>query len=247
MAQQHDGVSPGHRLAWAGAQPRRGRAPRQVLPGKGTFAERLATTCANASAELTQRGELHGYVINSLRDGADTERARLPVISMTKIDGCHGDLVAPPWYHIRHLAALRGQQGLWGRGAPRPGEDPEAAPWLARVPRLFFRGTTTGGLVRAGTPYERFHRHRLVEAAAGDPRMDVGFSAYLQARQTCLHSLTCWRQRSHAAHARLRTDACATTCTFVRAVARALFKCAPMPPGPMLLAWHCKRSQRPRM
>lgn len=51
-----------------------------MLPGEGTFAERLATTCANASAELTQRGELHGYVINSLRDGADIERELLPII-----------------------------------------------------------------------------------------------------------------------------------------------------------------------
>jgi len=219
-AQHHDGISPRHRRARAGAQPRRGRAPQQVLPGEGTFAERLATTCVNASAELTQRGELHGYIINSLRDGADIERARLPVISMTKIDGCHGDLVAPPWYHIRHLAALRGQQGLWGHGAPRPREDPEAAPWLARVPRLFFRGTTTGGLVRAGTPYARFHRHRLVEAAAGDPRMDVGFSAYLQARRLrrarcCVPevpapdlppALPCWRWCLRTAHARPRTD-----------------------------------------
>ena len=41
-------------------------APAQTLTGEGTFAERLATTCANASAELTQRGELHGYVINSV-------------------------------------------------------------------------------------------------------------------------------------------------------------------------------------
>ena len=77
--------------------------------GEGTFAERLATTCANASAELTQRGELHGYVINSLRDGSDVQRERLPIISMTKIDACHSDLVAPPWYHIQHLASKRGQ------------------------------------------------------------------------------------------------------------------------------------------
>lgn len=42
--------------------------PVQTLPGEGTFAERLATTCANASAELTHRGELHGYVINSVRN-----------------------------------------------------------------------------------------------------------------------------------------------------------------------------------
>ena len=36
--------------------------------------------------------------------------------------------------------------------------------------------------MREGTPYQRFHRHRLVELAADDPRMDIGFSAYLQAR-----------------------------------------------------------------
>ena len=65
--------------------------------------------------------------------------------------------------------------------ACRPGA-PESLAWRQRQPRLFFRGSTTGGLVREGTPYQRFHRHRLVELAADDPRMDIGFSAYLQAR-----------------------------------------------------------------
>lgn len=37
------------------------------------------------------------------------QRERLPIISMTKIDACHSDLVAPPWYHIQHLARKRGQ------------------------------------------------------------------------------------------------------------------------------------------
>jgi len=168
---------------------------RQVLPGEGTFAERLATTCANASEELTQRGELHGYVLSSLRDGAEVERALLPVISMTKIAGCHGDLVAPPWYHSQHLAGLRRQPegfwayarrlvglGGWGAGSPGSDADPDALPWEQRVPRLFFRGSTTGGGVKVGTPYERFHRHRLVELAANDSRMDIGFTNFLQAR-----------------------------------------------------------------
>ena len=44
-----------------------------------------------------------------LRDGSDVQRERLPIISMTKIDACHSDLVAPPWYHIQHLASKRGQ------------------------------------------------------------------------------------------------------------------------------------------
>ncbi|KAK9839771.1 hypothetical protein WJX81_000416 [Elliptochloris bilobata] len=151
----------------------------RTLPGEGTFAERLATTCANASAELTQRGELHGYVINSLRDGSDVQRELLPVISMTKIASCHGDLVAPPWYHIQHLAGKRGQGLGLETDVCRPGA-PENLAWHQRVPHLFFRGSTTGGLVREGTPYQRFHRHRLVKLAADDPRMDVGFSAYLQ-------------------------------------------------------------------
>ncbi len=51
-----------------------------MLPGEGTFAERIASTCANASAELTQRGELHGYIINSILDGAEVERELVPVI-----------------------------------------------------------------------------------------------------------------------------------------------------------------------
>jgi len=59
--------------------------------------------------------------------------------------------------------------------------DPEALPWEQRVPRLFFRGSTTGGGVKVGTPYERFHRHRLVELAANDSRMDIGFTNFLQA------------------------------------------------------------------
>ena len=103
---------------------------------------------------------------------------------MTKIDACHGDLVAPPWYHINPLAKLRGQRGSGlGAGDLRP-DAPENRAWRHRAPRLFFRGSTTGGIVRAGTPYQRFHRHRLVALAAGDPRMDIGFSAYLQARSS---------------------------------------------------------------
>jgi len=149
----------------------------------------------NASEELTQRGELHGYVLSSLRDGAEVERALLPVISMTKIAGCHGDLVAPPWYHSQHLAGLRRQPegfwayarrlvglGGWGAGSPGSDADPDALPWEQRVPRLFFRGSTTGGGFKVGTPYERFHRHRLVELAANDSRMDIGFTNFLQAR-----------------------------------------------------------------
>ena len=58
---------------------RKSDAP-QVLPGEGSFAERIATTCANASAELAQSGELHGYIINSILDGAEVERDLVPVI-----------------------------------------------------------------------------------------------------------------------------------------------------------------------
>lgn len=97
---------------------------------------------------------------------------------MTKIEKCHADIVAPPFYHIKPLADHRGLgSGLAAKLGP---DAPESRTWRERVPQLFFRGSTTGGGVKAGTPYQRFHRQRLVALAANDSRMDIGFTTFLQ-------------------------------------------------------------------
>ncbi len=58
---------------------------------------------------------------------------------MTKIEKCHADIVAPPFYHIKPLADHRGLgSGLAAKLGP---DAPESRTWRERVPQLFFRGS----------------------------------------------------------------------------------------------------------
>ena len=63
-------------------------------------------------------------------------------------------------------------------GDARHGEG--AVPWDARVPSLFFRGSSTGGFVGDDTPFASMHRQRLVALAANESRIHVAFVDYVQ-------------------------------------------------------------------
>ena len=90
----------------------------------------------------------------------------LPLFSQTKVNDCFADILVPSWTNYEVMDdATHGQ---------------EAVLWEARVPSLFFRGSSTGGFVGDDTHFASMHRQRLVALAANDSRMDVAFVEYVQ-------------------------------------------------------------------
>ncbi|KAK9840812.1 hypothetical protein WJX81_006676 [Elliptochloris bilobata] len=137
----------------------------RVLPG-GNLEDILQSPCVNASAALKRYAPLHGFFTAGWQALVDE---LLPVFSQSKVD-CFADITVPSWtnYDVTNDEA----------------DAPDTAPWDARAPLLFFRGSSTGGFVSDTTNFSSMHRQRLVGLAANDSRMDVSFVEYVQ----CSHA-----------------------------------------------------------
>lgn len=88
------------------------------------------------------------------------------MFSQSKVNDCFADIMVPSWTNYDVVGDARHGEG--------------AMPWEARVPSLFFRGSSTGGFVGDDTHFASMHRQRLVALAANESRMDVAFVEYVQ-------------------------------------------------------------------
>ena len=89
---------------------------------------------------------------------------QVPIFSVSRIPGLHQDILLPTLNAFQY--ALNPSRG--------------AVAWRARAPRLYWRGSTTGGVLTHDT-WRRFPRVQLVAAARATRHCDMGISAVIQA------------------------------------------------------------------
>mmetsp|Transcript_3879 Transcript_3879/g.11239 ORF Transcript_3879/g.11239 Transcript_3879/m.11239 type:complete len:462 (+) Transcript_3879:334-1719(+) len=141
----------------------------RVLLGPGSVQERYGSaTCAGASQDFHKSRHLHGYIISPTSAVTDASTL-MPVLSQTKILGCHSDIMIPSHYNHEMNRAKKHQVPDWER----------------RRDVLYWRGSTTGGVCRGGEDFRKFHRQRLVEAGRNCSDMDLAFTAIIACDDTC--------------------------------------------------------------
>ncbi|EIE18580.1 hypothetical protein COCSUDRAFT_45356 [Coccomyxa subellipsoidea C-169] len=143
----------------------------RVLLGEGTAAERMHTSCRGASQDTVQLWHQHGYFVGGWQPLVGS---LLPVLSQSKINGCFQDITIPTWMND---------------GTNRVEPD-EILGWRKRCPKLYFRGTSTGGRVDNTTAFHVMHRQRLVEYGLNRTEvMDVGFVGYVQCSEEACRAM----------------------------------------------------------
>ncbi|KAL7416466.1 glycosyl transferase family 90-domain-containing protein [Mrakia frigida] len=82
-----------------------------------------------------------------------TENLR-PILSQTKIEPCFADILVPSIYYY--------QRASWG---PREAiNNPDTIPWEEKIPKLWWRGQTSGGNME-GKNFRHFQRFRFITLA----------------------------------------------------------------------------------
>ncbi|KAJ3323266.1 capsule-associated protein CAP1 [Boothiomyces sp. JEL0866] len=90
--------------------------------------------------------KLHGFFISPW-NFLGTEM-KLPVLSMSSIEGCFSDIVIPVWWHFKSEEEL-------GKGVTNE-------PWPQKKERISWRGSLTGQYITRETDWKNAHRVRLL-------------------------------------------------------------------------------------
>ncbi|KAJ7763223.1 glycosyl transferase family 90-domain-containing protein [Mycena maculata] len=104
----------------------------------------------------------HSFLIASTHPGYTTDL--YPVLSMSKVSPCFADILFPTEYYYER-SWWSGKYGY-----------PDNIPWDDKKPQLYWRGTSTGGIV-LGDNYHTFMRFKLADMGRAHPDlMDVAIT-----------------------------------------------------------------------
>ncbi|KAI9206142.1 glycosyl transferase family 90-domain-containing protein [Polychytrium aggregatum] len=110
---------------------------------------------------------IHGFTVNP--DTKVYTEQLVPILSNTKLRNCFSDILIPSNYYL--FDAFKG-------------EFKDSIPWSEKTPKLFWRGSTTGG-TPVDEKYVNYHRHRMVKLAQNNSHMDMGFIGAIQCGAYC--------------------------------------------------------------
>ncbi|KAF7344144.1 CAP10 domain-containing protein [Mycena venus] len=115
-----------------------------------------------ATGFLSSANNFSGFLIESAKPGYTTDL--YPMLSMSKISPCFADILYPTQYYY--------DRSSWsGKFAFA-----DNVPWAKKKSLLYWRGTTTGGMIRGD--YHRYTRFRLMHIGSRHPDlMDVRLTA----------------------------------------------------------------------
>ncbi|KAJ3354925.1 F-actin-capping protein subunit alpha [Entophlyctis luteolus] len=103
------------------------------------------SSCLNREYPAEVR-DAHGFFSHPWR--FLVQNARMPVFSRAKLE-CFEDLLIPGDYHMQQARMLQ--------------DFADSVAWTQKRPVLFWRGSTTGGLLAEHTAWKTFHRTRLLD------------------------------------------------------------------------------------
>ncbi|KAK6097444.1 hypothetical protein MT418_003062 [Batrachochytrium dendrobatidis] len=168
----------GPRMVTALADPNKlsSESPNWFRANGGEHLQLMKDSCHvySPTKPLQQPHEFHGYLQWPMSN--IYTRMLLPILSQSRISNCFKDILIPSIYYY-HLYAGGSSQA-------------DSYPWQNRLPKAYWRGSTTGGWNQNGN-WKTFHRMRMIDAIQKKPELyDVALTDAIQCEPDDCNEMT---------------------------------------------------------